>query len=163
MSSALAEQSAVTAQFINPVLTATKSVFETMLGCVPKRTGLVLKDTQIPNHEVSAVIGITGRLTGTLVLSIRKETALCVLERMTGIEATDINADVCDAVGEITNMIAGAAKAKLEQLDLSISIPNIVSGTDHVVHYPTEVKPLCILFESEIGAFAVEVGCMQPL
>ena len=55
-------------------------------------------------------------------------------------------------------MIAGSAKAQLAQLELSISIPNIVSGKDHTVHYPSDVKPLCIIFESDIGPFAVEVG-----
>jgi len=61
-------------------------------------------------------------------------------------------------VGELTNMIAGAAKAQLAHLELSISIPNIVTGPDHVVHYPTEVTPICILFESELGDFIIEVG-----
>jgi hypothetical protein len=27
-----------------------------------------------------------------------------------------------------------------------------------VVHYPTEVTPICILFESELGEFIIEVG-----
>ncbi|QDT66962.1 chemotaxis protein CheX [Calycomorphotria hydatis] len=162
MTSALAEQSTATTQFINPVLMSTKSVFETMLECTPKRTGLELKDSMQPHHEVSAVIGITGRLSGTLVLSLSRETSLAVLERMTGIEADEIDNDVCDAVGELTNMIAGAAKAKLAELDLSISIPNIVSGSNHVVHYPTNVQPICISFESEIGSFCVEVGFATP-
>ena len=111
-----------------------------------------------PQFELSAVIGITGRANGTIVLSLSKCAALEVLNRMVGIEVTEIDADVCDAVGELTNMIAGSVKAKLEKMELSISIPNIVSGKGHNIHYPSSVQPMCILFDSEIGPFSIEVG-----
>lgn len=153
-----ANASALTAEFINPILQSTKSVFEMMLGCVPKRTGLVLKENMEPKFELSAVIGVTGRVAGTIVVSLSKTAAIQVLNRMVGGEADEINTEVCDAVGELTNMIAGSAKAQLAQLELSISIPNLISGKDHNVHYPSDVKPICIVFDSDIGPFAVEVG-----
>ncbi|MEM7812473.1 MAG: chemotaxis protein CheX [Planctomycetota bacterium] len=152
------ERSAATAEFLNPVLVATKQTFEMMLDCTPHRTGLVVKENPAPSFHVSATIGITGRAVGTLVLSISESAAIAVLERLTGQAATEINHEVCDAVGELTNMIAGSAKAKLAQLDLSISIPNIISGTDHKVHYPANVTPLCVMFDSDIGEFCVEIG-----
>jgi len=148
----------LTADYINPVISATRTVFETMLGCTPKRTGLILKESLSPRHELSAVIGISGKVAGTIVLSVSRDAALEILNRLVGIETDDINTEVCDAVGELTNMVAGAAKAQMERLELSISIPNIVSGVDHVVHYPSNVQPICILFESEVGSFAIEVG-----
>jgi chemotaxis protein CheX len=150
--------SSLTADYINPVISATRNVFETMLGCTPRRTGLLLKENMTPRYELSAVIGISGKAAGTIVLSLARETALQVLNRMLGMEATEINTEVCDAVGELTNMIAGSAKAKMEKLELSISIPNIVSGKNHTIHYPSNVTPICIVFESEIGCFAIEVG-----
>ena len=148
----------LTAEYINPVLVATRSVFETMLNCTPKRTGLLLKEHMRPHHEVSGVIGISGKAAGTIVLSLSREVALEVLNRMVGVRATEIDTEVCDAVGELTNMIAGSTKAQLERLELSISIPNIVSGKDHEVRFPSDVKPICIAFESEMGPFAIEVG-----
>ena len=158
MSTAAPTKSELTADYINPVISATRTVFETMLDCTPVRTELVLKEKMTPKFEVSAVIGVTGKAAGTIVLSLARCTALEVLNRMIGIEAEEINTEVCDAVGELTNMIAGTAKAKLEQLELSISIPNIISGKDHNIHYPSNVTPICIVFDSEIGPFAVEVG-----
>jgi chemotaxis protein CheX len=148
----------LTADYINPVISATRTVFETMMDCTPVRTELVLKENMSPTFEVSAVIGVTGKAAGTIVLSLARCTALEVLNRMIGTEAEEINTEVCDAVGELTNMIAGTAKAKLEQFELSISIPNIISGKDHSIHYPSNVTPICIVFDSEIGPFAVEVG-----
>lgn len=158
MSTATASNSTLTAEFVNPILLAVKSVFETMLGCSPKRTKLSLKENMHPRYELSAVIGVTGRAAGTIVLSLSKAAAVNVLERMVGTKTEEINTEVCDAVGELTNMVAGSAKAQLAQLELSISIPNIVSGKEHHVHYPSNVTPLCIIFDSEIGPFAIEVG-----
>lgn len=154
-----AATSTMTAEYVNPVISATRDVFEMMLGCTPKRSGLQLKGPGTPTHDVSAVIGVTGSNSrGTIVLSFSKEVAIQALERILGTVQSEINAEVCDAVGELTNMIAGAAKAQLAHLDLSISIPNIVVGRDHKVMYSSEVQPICILFESEIGQFVIEVG-----
>ena len=158
MSTVAPSASELTADYINPIIAATRTVFETMLDCTPKRTGLVLKETMAPKHELSAVIGVTGKVAGTIVLSMSRPAAIGVLDRMVGIKATELNTDVCDAIGELTNMIAGTAKAKMERLQLSISIPNIVSGKDHEIHYPSNVTPTCIVYESEIGPFAIEVG-----
>jgi chemotaxis protein CheX len=159
MSTAVAPQSsALTAEYINPVISATRTVFETMLGCTPTRTGLALKDDKTPSYELSAVIGISGKTAGTIVLSLSQVAAIRVLNRLVGVEATSINSEVCDAVGELTNMIAGSAKAQMERLQLAISIPNVVSGKNHEVHFPSNVRPICIEFDSEIGKFAIQVG-----
>jgi len=158
MSAAIATSSSLTAECVNPVISATRTVFETMLGCTPVRSALSLKETKASRYDISAVIGITGKASGTIVVSLSLETALQVLNRMAGIEATEINREVADAVGELTNMIAGSAKCHMEKLELSISIPNLVSGKNHEVHYPSNVQPICISYESEIGPFAIEVG-----
>lgn len=158
MSTATVPQQPHAVDYINPVIAATRTVFETMLGCTPRRTGLMLKADMHPRYELSAVIGISGKAAGTIVLSLSRSAALDVLNRMVGVQADGITTEVCDAVGELTNMIAGSAKAQLERLELSISIPNIVSGKDHAIHYPSDVKPICIVYESEIGPFAIEVG-----
>lgn len=158
MSQALAETSMQTADYLNPLIAATKNVFETMLGCVPRRTGLSLRNPSASGHELSAMIGVTGRVAGTIVVSFSRPLALQVLRLMVGSEAKEIDAEVCDAVGELTNMIAGGAKARLEHLELSISIPNIVCGVDHSVAYPSNIQPICIQFESELGPFSIEFG-----
>jgi chemotaxis protein CheX len=158
MTTATAMTASQTADYVNPLISATRTVFETMLGCTPRRTKLTLKSTMEPKYDLSAVIGITGRANGTIVLSLSEGAALAVLNRMLGVEVSEINDDVCDAVGELTNMIAGTAKAQLAKMELSISIPNVISGKGHTIHYPSSVHPMCIIFESEIGPFAIEVG-----
>lgn len=154
-----APTSTMTADYVNPVISATKDVFEMMLGCTPKRSGLQLKGADTPSHDISAVIGVSGSSSrGTIVLSFSKSVAIQALERILETVVSEINAEVCDAVGELANMVAGSAKAQLAHLDLSIGIPNIVVGPNHRVVYSSEMQPICILFTSEIGEFLIEVG-----
>ena len=49
---------------------------------------------------------------------------------MLGEEIKSVNGDIKDAVGEITNMVSGAARKELETLGLNITaaIPTVVAG-----------------------------------
>lgn len=158
MSTAVASPSSLTAEYVNPLIDATKQVFQTMLGCTPTRTGLSLRGMAETNYEISAIVGLSGRASGAVVLTLPTETALSVLDRLVGMERLEVTDEVCDAVGELASMIAGFAKSRLERLSLSASVPSIVTGTDHQVRFPSNVHPICVYFESEIGDFAIEVG-----
>jgi len=152
-------QNTLISEYVNPVLRASRDVFEMMLGCTPKRVGLKIKGEQTcSEYAVSGVIGVTGRAVGTIVLCLPKQMAIDVLQRMVGTDTDSITAEVCDAVGELTNMIAGAAKAQLAHLNLSLSLPNVVRGESYDVSYPSDISPFCILFESELGSFMIEIG-----
>lgn len=153
-----APQAVMTAEYVNPLITATRSVFEMMLGCVPTRTGLRLKEPGEHSHDVSAVIGISGRVQGTIIVSLTRESACAVLERMIGDIEKEVTPAVCDAIGELTNMIAGAAKAQLAKYELSISLPNVIAGHKYVMHSPSDVQPMILSFNSEIGPFWIEVA-----
>lgn len=78
-------------------------------------------------------------------------------------ETTEVSADVLDAVGELTNMVAGRAKSQLEELHLSVSLPNIITGSDHEIRFPSNVTPICVPFETEWGALSLEVGLAPVL
>jgi chemotaxis protein CheX len=148
----------VSADYVNPVIQSAIDVFAKMLSCKAKRVDLKLKDSTTPMYELSAIIGVSGKATGTYVLSLSEQVAIEILNRMVGIKATGLDDDVCDAAGEILNMIAGQAKAKLEKLQLSLSLPSMITGKNHEMRYPSDVRAICVLFESEMGPFAIEVG-----
>jgi len=107
------------------------------------------------------VIGLSGKAIGTVVLSLSKEVAVQAASTMLMAEYTELNDDVIDAVGELTNMVAGAAKAELEQYDLSISLPNVITGKGHEIRFPSNVSPICVLFESQWGDLSLEVGLAE--
>ena len=65
---------------------------------------------------------------------------------------------VKDAVGELANIVAGAAKRDLSQYKISISLPTVIVGDGHEVQGGREVVPLAVPFESPFGAFSLLVG-----
>ena len=69
-----------------------------------------------PTHEISGVIGLSGKAIGTVVLSLGEPVALKVTAGDARRRAARNEWRRVDAIGELTNMIAGSAKAQLEHL-----------------------------------------------
>ena len=150
------------AEYINPFLSSTLCAFETMLACKLTRGTPFVKTGAQPQHEVSGVIGLSGKAQGTVVLGLSREAAISAAEVLLQERPAEINADVVDAVGELANIIAGRAKAQLEELKLSVSLPSVITGKSHCIQFPTKVIPICIPFESKWGPVTVEVGLSEP-
>jgi len=148
-------------EFINPFIAAADSVFNTMLGCKLVRGPLKLKDDHAPMYEVSGLIGLSGRCRGMVMFSVGRETALSMAEILLGTRPEELNGDVLDAVGEITNMIVGAAKTRLEEYRLNIGLPTVICGKFHSIKFPPEVSPIVVPFDSEVGPICIEVGLVE--
>lgn len=148
-------------EYLNPFVKAVLSVFSTMVHCELTRGQPYIKGDFQPAHEVSGVIGLSGRAKGTVVLSLDREAAICAAEAMLGERPTHINADVTDAVGELTNMIAGNAKAQLEQYAMSVSLPTVITGRGHCIEFPKDATAICIPFDCEWGTITVQVGLVE--
>jgi chemotaxis protein CheX len=153
----------VSVEYINPFLNSTLNVFRTMAACELRRGKPYLADGTQPTHEISGVIGLSGKAIGTVVLSLGEEVALKVAEAMLGEAQTGMNGDVVDAIGELTNMIAGSAKAQMEHLEMSVSLPSVIMGRDHRVGFPGDIQPIAIPFESDWGPICVEVGLREKM
>jgi chemotaxis protein CheX len=149
------------AELVNPFLSATIDVFRTMLSCELSRGPLSLKSGHSTEYEVSGLIGLSGKLQGMVVVSLGRDTAIKSTEILLGQLPDDLNADVVDAVGELANMIAGAAKSQLEQYQISISLPSVICGKNHSIGFPSSSTPIQMPFRSDIGPVCVEVGFAQ--
>jgi chemotaxis protein CheX len=148
----------MTADYINPFLVATASVFEQMVGIQVARGTPFLRKAFEPQYEVTGIIGLSGRAAGTVAFSLPRELALTITERLLGARPATIDAQVVDAVGEVTNMIVGAAKAQLAELELSLGLPTVVIGTSTCIVFPSRAVPISIPFTCDQGALVVEVG-----
>jgi len=146
-------------EYINPFIVAMTEVFEAGVGITPRKSNLGLKTGYAPSFDVSAVIGLSGNAFGSVVLSFPKEAAYKVVSRLLGKgEVSDDN--VADGIGELANMIAGAAKTILASQGIKtfISIPRVVMGQGHYINRPKEVPCVEIAFETELGNVTLEVA-----
>ncbi len=71
---------------------------------------------------------------------------------------TEVNGEVVDAIGELANMVAGQAKAQLEQLALSVSLPSVILGDGHEIRFPTGAQAVSVAFDTDFGPLRLEVG-----
>jgi len=145
-------------EYINPFITSLRNAFSTMLSCDVHKKSISLKTGNQVLYPVSGVIGLSGTAIGTVVLSLSEEVAIKAASTMLLTDCESVNADVIDAVGELTNMVAGAAKAALEEYHLMVSLPNVVTGQNYEVRFPSNVTPICVNFECDWGPLALEVG-----
>jgi len=146
------------ADHINPFLRSMANTFQTMLSCELQRGQIALKKQKSLEYPISGVIGLTGRAVGTVVINLSEEVALRAASTMLMMEYTEVNEDVIDAIGEIANMVAGAAKAELEEYDLSVSLPTVITGENHDVCFPSSTTPICVPFDCKWGPLQLEVG-----
>jgi chemotaxis protein CheX len=145
-------------EFINPFVSAAMNVFSTMFSTELKRGQVYLRKGDQSHGGVSGVIGISGKAIGIAAIIVSDQTAMKATERFLGNPVTEVNEDVVDCVGEIINMVAGNAKAQIEQFKLSISLPSIIRGRDHMIEFPSDVSPICIPFTSDIGDLLLQIG-----
>ena len=97
-------------KYINPFLIAIQNVFDTMID-VPFTLGKpTLKEDNIPTYEISGIIGLSGGVSGCVVISLSEKIALQLTSALLDEEITEVGDDCTDAIGEIANMVAGNAK-----------------------------------------------------
>jgi chemotaxis protein CheX len=147
------------ADFINPFLEGTITVLKTMAFVEPKAGKPFLKKSEKAIGDVSGIIGMTGSAKGSLALSFSEKCILKIVSNMLGEEYTSINGDITDAVGEITNMISGAARQDLEKQGYTVraAIPTVISGKSHQISHVLGGPSIIIPFDIDEGSFVVDV------
>jgi chemotaxis protein CheX len=153
---------AIRVEFINPFIIAVSKTLETMVGCKVERKPPQIKQGRSALYPVSGIIGLSGVVVGTVVLTMCESLALKSASAMLMEEFTEFNHDVFDAVGELTNVIAGNAKAQLEEYKLTLSLPNVIYGQNTELRFPERCQPFSIPFQTDHGPMAIEVGFTDP-
>ena len=148
----------LTTHIINPVLQATRETFEMMLGgaIVKRELGLYTADSS--GDELSALIGLTGQVTGAICLNFPAATARQVVSRLVDSPGENFDALLSDSVGELANMVGGGTKDKLRQYRLQLGLPVLSRQRYSEMAFPACVQPLEVKFDSEFGPFSIAFG-----
>lgn len=145
-------------RYINPFMRAIKNVFQTMLKTDVAIQKPHLKTDGKASADVSGVIGFSGDATGCVVLSFTQQAACKVASAFAGMPIAVESPDLIDAIGELANMVAGNAKKDFEGVRISISLPSVVIGTDHIIGQSRMTPRLVLPCSSPLGDFYVEVA-----
>lgn len=107
----------------------TAEVFSTMVG----------GDVAFPENDsvpaisgITGVVGIAGSLSAILSLRCSLQSAILMASHMLAVPAAEADAQKADALGEISNIVAGYFKAKIGLGDKCVlSVPTVVTGTNY--------------------------------
>lgn len=148
--------------YIVPFISSVQNVFSTMLN-TPVQTGEpVLKSDPGTSYDVSGIIGMSGDVVGSVVLSFPQATAQRVVALFAGTEMDPASGDFTDAVGELVNMVCGGAKAMFGGTKkVSITTPNVVMGPGHKIARLKDLPVILIPCSTDCGEFVIEVGVQE--
>ncbi len=147
-------------KIINPFINATLNVLETMAFVKSKAEKPFLNKDNVAKGDVSGVVGFTGETNGTVFITFDESCIVKVVSNMFGEQLNEINDEIKDAVGELTNMISGQARKELEEIGKVFQggIPSVVSGKNHELKPMTKGSKIAIPFRTEFGSFTIEVA-----
>jgi chemotaxis protein CheX len=147
-------------RYVNAFISSTRQVFAGMVKATlkvgkpyAKRPTDRLRDAQ----TLSAVIGMSGTVSGLIALSMSEPVSLALAAGFVGEPANKNNGDSYDAIAELANMIAGGAKKEfLGTAPVSLSIPKVMRG--ELVQFPRNIPLLVIPFETSVGNMLLHVA-----
>ena len=146
-------------EFINPFLSSMLNVMSTMaqMELIPEKPRL--KKNEVAMGDVSGLIGmVSPQAKGSLSITFEAGLALATMKNMVGEAPDEVNEEITDLVGEITNMVTGGAKRLLSEkgIEFDMATPIVVSGPNHTIHHNAKGPVILIPLKSELGRAYIE-------
>lgn len=145
-------------EIAKPFVKATLDILSMMAGMAAKSGKPYAKKNNVATGDASAIVGVTGDMRGSISVSFSRPCAMALVEGMLGDAVEDPDQDMQDAVGEVTNMVSGQARAGLVELGITVqgSTPTVIVGDGHTIRHISSAAVIAIPFTTDHGDFTVE-------
>ena len=122
-----------TTSLVDVLVGATTDVFETMIFRQLQQRETTWGHAVRPKSQIVGTVGFAGSSTGLVAFHLSVAAAREITSAMLGIEIDEEG--LPDAVGEVTNMIAGAFRTRMAafQAPWAISVPTVTVGSDFYI------------------------------
>lgn len=148
------------AALVNPFIEGTLHILDTTAFVKVEPRAPYLKKDRKSLGDITGLLEITGDLTGSAAITFSKRSILGVVSAMFGEEMTEINEEINDAVGEISNMVAGHVTTKIAETgkQVKVKFKELRHGRDAIVDHVDGAKHVLVLpFNTTKGKLIVEV------
>jgi len=118
-----------------------------------------LKKDEVAMGDVSGLIGmVSDQAKGSLSITFEGSLAIATMKKMVGEGPDEVNDEITDLVGEITNMVTGGAKRMLSEkgIEFDMATPMVVSGKDHTICHKADGPIVIIPLSSSEGKAYIE-------
>ena len=152
---------AIDALFIDELTAATRHVFKTMVfqdveAASPSSAGDAMKR----GANVVGTVAFAGKTAGLVVFYSTLDTAQAITASMLGTDPASVNGELHDAIGELTNMIAGSFRTRVAHATgetWAISVPTVTVGSDFYTKYVSDVQRVLCPFRMNAADLFVEL------
>jgi chemotaxis protein CheX len=148
------------AKYIAPITTAVQNVFGTMIGLPAVAGRAYFKKEKQPTAEVVSMISMSGPVSGFVGIGISSKLAFLLAAKLLECTIEGPTESCIDAIGEITNMIAGNAKSEFPDPKISISVPKVWFNPSGPL-YPDNVPIITSPFDVQGEAFLVDMAVIK--
>jgi len=134
---------------VNSLIVSVESCLQ-MCDLKVRVVGVTKIPIQLPEAPVTGLIGLSGKCTGFLSISMPERVATLAVSGLSMEEYKTINAQVIDGVGEITNIVAGGFKTKLFNTPWmvnNITVPSVILGDNYNISYSKGIEYCGVTFE----------------
>lgn len=144
---------------VNPFLIAAVDILGKVGGITAEVKKPFLKSESESRGAISGMVSLKGKTEGTAAISFSEACILSIVSKMFGEEVTEVNDDVKDAVGEITNMISGQATQLYDQENMGIKadLEQVVMGDKHSIPHLPQHPVLGVPIQTDKGEIVVEL------
>lgn len=146
------------AEHMEPFVAAARDVLEQELktGVRPGKLGLA--NGSRTTHDVTAIVGITGELTGIAIYGMSAETAKAAVGQMLGSPVDELDELALSGIGELGNMITGNATSQLATAGLRVNItpPALLTGTNSRI-VSTGIRRLVVPLHTSLGVIEAQI------
>ena len=151
---------AIDAQFVDELVAATRDVFKTMVFHEVDAAAPLMGEARRPNANVVGTVAFAGETSGLVVFYSGTEGAIRITAAMLGIDPGSVNGELPDAIGELTNMIAGSFRTRMAHLrgeSWAIAVPTVTIGSDFYTKYVSDVQRVLCPFRMGSSELFVEL------
>jgi chemotaxis protein CheX len=149
------------AELVNPFVRGTGDVLTMLLSTTPTLGKITAESSMVTSGEVNVACGVTGDLTGQVILSLSETSATKLATKMMGGAPVD-DALRSSCLSELANMVCGNSVTLLAEAKFACDItpPTLISGTNvKITAYdlPCLIIPIEI---AEVGTLSIHV-CLK--
>ncbi|MDD9304232.1 MAG: chemotaxis protein CheX [Desulfobacter sp.] len=145
---------------VNPFIEGTLHILDTTAFVKVKSEPVFLKRDSVQQGDISGVLAISGDLEGSAAISFTEKSIIGIVSAMFGEDMTEVNDEITDAVGEISNMVAGHVTTKIAEMGKKVKVKfvKVVTGKDqHISHIDSGSQIISIPFRTTKGKVVIEV------
>jgi chemotaxis protein CheX len=128
----------ISTEILAYLVSATEEVFEMMVFQTIEPSPAIGANSERPPSNVIATVSFAGHRRGFVAFHSSLAAARGITGAMLGMEADTVTSEMPDAIGEVTNMIAGTFRNKLAAVEpaSAIAVPTVTIGSDFSTFCP---------------------------